>query len=134
MHHDEIDQLLYYMASLVENADKRIVYKILHGTYKKALSKVLQTSSKSQKFINLLQKFIENKEIDEYLDLEDEFQQDHPPGTKRFKSTYKVSKLRLLAETRGFRQNGVRETAETSFAKSSRNAETAKPIKIAKLP
>ncbi|PKK55916.1 hypothetical protein RhiirC2_801165 [Rhizophagus irregularis] len=34
----------------------------------------------------------------------------------------------LLAETRGFWQNGIRETAETSFAKSSRNAETAKPI------
>ncbi|GET64428.1 hypothetical protein GLOIN_2v1874888 [Rhizophagus irregularis DAOM 181602=DAOM 197198] len=43
-------------------------------------------------------------------------------------------RLRLLAETRGFRQNGVRETAKTSFAKSSRNAKTAKPIKIAKLP
>jgi hypothetical protein len=42
--------------------------------------------------------------------------------------------LRLLAETRGFWQNGVRETAKTSFAKSSRNAETAKPIKITKLP
>ncbi|PKC05860.1 hypothetical protein RhiirA5_420375 [Rhizophagus irregularis] len=40
----------------------------------------------------------------------------------------------LLAETRGFWQNGVHETAETSFAKSSRNAETAKLIKIAKLP
>ncbi|PKC01907.1 hypothetical protein RhiirA5_426002 [Rhizophagus irregularis] len=42
--------------------------------------------------------------------------------------------IRLLAETREFWQNSVRETAETSFAKSSRNAETAKPIKITKLP
>jgi hypothetical protein len=53
--------------------EQRIVYGKLHGTYKKALSKVLQTSSKSQQLINLLQEFIENKDIDEYSDLEDEF-------------------------------------------------------------
>ncbi|PKB93846.1 hypothetical protein RhiirA5_440164, partial [Rhizophagus irregularis] len=47
---------------------------------------------------------------------------------------FATGRLRLLAETRGFQQNGVRETAKTSFAKSSRNAETVKPIKIAKLP
>ncbi|PKY46823.1 hypothetical protein RhiirA4_461809, partial [Rhizophagus irregularis] len=56
--------------------EQRIVYGKLHGTYKKALLKALQTSSKSQKLINLLQEFIENEEIDEYSDLEDEFQQD----------------------------------------------------------
>ncbi|PKC10544.1 hypothetical protein RhiirA5_414204 [Rhizophagus irregularis] len=53
---------------------------------------------------------------------------------KKFISKINYSSLRLLAETKGFRQNGIRETAETSFVKSSRNAETAKPIKIAKLP
>ncbi|RGB21860.1 hypothetical protein C1646_777101 [Rhizophagus diaphanus] len=40
----------------------------------------------------------------------------------------------ILYRTRGFQQNGVCKTAETSFAKLSRNAETAKPIKITKLP
>ena len=43
-------------------------------------------------------------------------------------------RLRLLAETRGFWQNGIHETAKTSFVKSSRNAKTVKPIKIVKLP
>ncbi|PKY50354.1 hypothetical protein RhiirA4_466803, partial [Rhizophagus irregularis] len=56
--------------------EQRIVYRKLHGTYKKALSKALQTNFKSQKLINLLQEFIENEEIDEYSDLKDEFQQD----------------------------------------------------------
>ena len=42
--------------------------------------------------------------------------------------------MRLLAETKRFQQNGIHETAETNFAKLSRNAKTAKPIKIAKLP
>jgi hypothetical protein len=46
----------------------------LHETYKKALSKALQISFKSQQLINLLQEFIENKDINEYSDLEDEFQ------------------------------------------------------------
>ncbi|CAB4417000.1 unnamed protein product [Rhizophagus irregularis] len=102
--------------------EQRIVYGKLHGTYKKALLKALQTSSKSQKLINLLQEFIENEEIDEYSDLEDEFQQDdntndtsdkennalvpllqnpkqhcgkgRPLGTKRFKSTHEVPKVK----------------------------------------
>ncbi|CAB4416453.1 unnamed protein product [Rhizophagus irregularis] len=102
--------------------EQRIVYRKLHGTYKKALSKALQTNSKSQKLINLLQEFIENEEIDEYSDLKDEFQQDdntndtsdkennalvpllqNPkqhcgkgrlPGTKRFKSAHEVPKVK----------------------------------------
>lgn len=57
--------------------EQKMVYRKLHGTYKKALLKALQTSSKSQKLINLLQEYIENENTsDEYSDLEDEFQGD----------------------------------------------------------
>ncbi|CAG8480440.1 829_t:CDS:2, partial [Funneliformis caledonium] len=55
--------------------EQRIVYKKLHETYKKALLKILQTNFRSHQLINLLQEFIDNKDNDEHLDLEDEFQE-----------------------------------------------------------
>ncbi|PKY60801.1 hypothetical protein RhiirA4_484944, partial [Rhizophagus irregularis] len=70
------DKFMQEEQNITYHHNSRIVYGKLHGTYKKALSKALQTSSKSQKLINLLQEFIENEEIDKYSDLEDEFQQD----------------------------------------------------------
>jgi len=44
-----------------------------------------------------------------------------------------LSELRLPAETKGFRQIAVRETAETSFAKSLQNAKMTKLLKMTKM-
>ena len=45
--------------------EQQIIYGKLHGMYKKALNKALQTSSKSNQLINLLQEFAEEDD-DEY--------------------------------------------------------------------
>lgn len=99
--------------------EQKLIYGKLHGMYKKALNKALQSNSKSEQLINLLQEFTEDGESDLDVDELDEInhQDDEmsnkenidpsvpilrnpkkrcgkgrPLGTKRFKSSTEVSK------------------------------------------
>ncbi|CAG8723483.1 15126_t:CDS:1, partial [Racocetra fulgida] len=56
--------------------EQKAVYKKLHGVYKKALNKALQNSLKSQQLISLLQKFVEQSDSDEDLQINTNSDQD----------------------------------------------------------
>jgi hypothetical protein len=96
--------------------EQKLIYGKLHEIYKKALNKALQSNSKSQQLINLLQEFTEDRDSDsdESYDInqEDEIygkenldpsvptlqnpkkhcDKGRPLGTKRFRSSTEVSK------------------------------------------
>ncbi|CAG8781390.1 19510_t:CDS:1, partial [Rhizophagus irregularis] len=102
-----------------------IVYGKLHGVYKKALNKALQTTSKSEQLISLLQEFADDKNDDDETDSEEFYQYDdtsdkenfdpsipllqnpkkrrgkgRPLGTKRFKSSCEISSSKTKTQRR----------------------------------
>ncbi|CAB4495893.1 unnamed protein product [Rhizophagus irregularis] len=105
--------------------EQRIVYVKLHGVYKKALNKALQTTSKLEQLISLLQEFADDKNDDDETDSEEFYQYDdtsdkenfdpsipllqnpkkwrgkgRPLGTKRFKSTCEISSSKTKTQRR----------------------------------
>ncbi|CAB5194091.1 unnamed protein product [Rhizophagus irregularis] len=105
--------------------EQRIVYGKLHGVYKKALNKALQTTSKSEQLISLLQEFADDKNDDDETDSEEFYQYDdtsdkenfdpsipllqnpkkwhgkgRPLGTKRFKSSCEISSSKTKTQRR----------------------------------
>ncbi|CAB5188566.1 unnamed protein product [Rhizophagus irregularis] len=105
--------------------EQRIVYGKLHGVYKKALNKALQTTSKSEQLISLLQKFADDKNDDDEMDSEEFYQYDdtsdkenfdpsipllqnpkkrhgkgRPLDTKRFKSSCEISSSKTKTQRR----------------------------------
>ncbi|PKY39854.1 hypothetical protein RhiirA4_528674 [Rhizophagus irregularis] len=100
--------------------EQKITYGKLHGMYKKALNKALQSNSKSEQLINLLQNFAEEEESNPSDSDELELQQEiitgdkenfdpsipklqnpkirrgkgRPLGTKRFKSSCEANKTK----------------------------------------
>jgi len=60
--------------------EQKLVYGQLHGMYKKALNKALQSNSKSEKLINLLQEFAEDDGTDS--DESNEINQDDDTSDK----------------------------------------------------
>ena len=96
--------------------EQKVIYGKLHSTYKKALHKALQNSSKSQQLIGLLQEFVEQDDDNEQSDSDESLQADNsdkenddpqlknprkrrekgrPLGTKRFKSSHESYKLKI---------------------------------------
>ncbi|CAB5378204.1 unnamed protein product [Rhizophagus irregularis] len=105
--------------------EQKIVYGKLHGVYKKALNKALQTTSKSEQLISLLQEFADDKNDNDETDSEEFYQYDdtsdkenfdpsipllqnpkkrrgkgRPLGTKRFKSSYEISSSKTKTQRR----------------------------------
>ncbi|CAG8486782.1 10774_t:CDS:2 [Funneliformis caledonium] len=79
--------------------EQKIVYGKLHGTYKKALSKALQTNSKSQQLINLLQEFIENEDTQQENDTSDKENDPSVPLLQNPKKRRDLNRLmRLLKQ------------------------------------
>ncbi|PKY34873.1 hypothetical protein RhiirB3_420959, partial [Rhizophagus irregularis] len=64
--------------------EQRIVYGKLHGVYKKALNKALQTTSKSEQLISLLQEFADDKNDDDETDSEEFYQYDDTSDKENF--------------------------------------------------
>ncbi|POG63074.1 hypothetical protein GLOIN_2v1784566 [Rhizophagus irregularis DAOM 181602=DAOM 197198] len=74
--------------------EQKITYGKLHRMYKKALNKALQSNSKSEQLINLLQNFAEEEESNPSDSDELELQQEIITGTKRFKSSCEANKTK----------------------------------------
>ncbi|CAB4374885.1 unnamed protein product [Rhizophagus irregularis] len=64
--------------------EQRIVYGKLHGVYKKALNKALQTTSKSEQLISLLQEFADDKNDNDETDSEEFYQYDDISDKENF--------------------------------------------------
>uniref|UniRef100_U9SWD8 Uncharacterized protein n=1 Tax=Rhizophagus irregularis (strain DAOM 181602 / DAOM 197198 / MUCL 43194) TaxID=747089 RepID=U9SWD8_RHIID len=76
--------------------EQRIVYGKLHGVYKKALNKALQTTSKSEQLISLLQEFADDKNDDDETDSEEFYQYDDTSDKENFDPS-----IPLLQKRRG---------------------------------
>jgi hypothetical protein len=110
--------------------DEKIMYGNLHGTYKKALQKALQTKSRSLRLIEVLEAFTnensESEDEDEDEELNEEssgsdkeninvFQlrnpkirrgKGRPMGTKRFKASHEKEQSRKTRQQRGCKRCG----------------------------
>ncbi|EXX71824.1 hypothetical protein RirG_075080 [Rhizophagus irregularis DAOM 197198w] len=64
--------------------EQKIVYGKLHGVYKKALNKALQTTSKSEQLISLLQEFADDKNDNDETDSEEFYQYDDTSDKENF--------------------------------------------------
>ncbi|CAG8855070.1 27304_t:CDS:2, partial [Gigaspora margarita] len=86
---------------------QKVLYSTLHGIYKKALQKALQTKSNSRHLIEVLQEFTNMDEDEEELSSSKDSQDDNiisdkenltpnrdkgrPAGTKRLKASYEIT-------------------------------------------